>query len=244
MARIRFVFFDAGGTLVDLEYRYLREVLDARRDDVGPAGDRAVTLGARAQPDDADFERGERDARAWFIGHVKQGGAPADAWNGYFERVYAGAGVPEGELSALLPALWQRNVADGLWHRPVPGAAATLTSLRNQGLRLAVISNAEGRVAMDLEAAGLAKYFETIVDSHHVGVSKPDPRIFGIAMERLSATAAESVYVGDLYGIDVNGARAAGLSAVLLDRWQLQSEVDCPRIERLSELEGVLHSVL
>ena len=62
-------------------------------------------------------------------------------------------------------------------------------------------------------------------------------------MERVGAAPAESVYVGDLYRIDVEGARAAGLSAVLLDRWQLQSEVDCPRIERLGELEGVLHTL-
>ena len=80
--------------------------------------------------------------------------------------------------------------------------------------------------------------------SHLVGVSKPDPRIFEIALARLGASPEESVYVGDLYGIDVRGARSAGLSAVLIDRWDLQPDADCPRIACLGELERTIDAAI
>ena len=232
MPVIRNVLFDAGGTLLDLEYQRLREVLAAEVPTLTPL------------PGEFDFARGERDARAWFLAHVQRGLPPADAWNGYFERVLAGAGVPRTEIPSILTALWRKNLAEGLWHRPVPDAVATVAALRARGLRLAVVSNAEGRVAADLEEAGLAQYFETIVDSHLVGVSKPDPRIFEIALARLGASPEESVYVGDLYGIDVRGARSAGLSAVLIDRWDLQPDADCPRIACLGELERTIDAAI
>ncbi|PYR51892.1 MAG: hypothetical protein DMF89_04430 [Acidobacteria bacterium] len=213
MPVIRNVLFDAGGTLLDLEYQRLREVLAAEVPTLTPL------------PGEFDFARGERDARAWFLAHVQRGLPPADAWNGYFERVLAGAGVPRTEIPSILTALWRKNLAEGLWHRPVPDAVATVAALRARGLRLAVVSNAEGRVAADLEEAG-------------------DPRIFEIALARLGASPEESVYVGDLYGIDVRGARSAGLYAVLIDRWDLQPDADCPRIACLGELERTIDAAI
>ena len=226
MRSVSFVFLDAGGTLVDVEYRYLREVL------VGP--------GADGQPPDEAFERGEREARAWFLGRMREGGAPLDAWKGYFERVYRGAGVSENRLPDLLDRLWERNLRDGLWHRPVSGAAETLERLERAGFRLAVISNAEGRVADDLAQAGLARWFETIVDSHEVGVAKPDPRIFEIALGRMGARPEEAVYVGDIHAFDVVGARAAGLQAILIDRWGLQEDSDSLRVGRIEDVTAIL----
>ena len=61
-----------------------------------------------------------------------------------------------------------------------------------------------------------------------MGVEKPDPRIFRIALERAGVAATEAVYVGDLYSIDVVGARAAGLSAILMDPGACWGARDCP----------------
>jgi len=221
---VRNVFFDVGGTLLDLDPAHL---LDALASCGEP--ERCVTLEALAL--------GEDEARVWFMGEVRRGGAPADAWKEFFTRLLRGAGVGEAAIPGLLTELWRRNVTSGLWHRTVPGAHDALVRLKAAGLRLAVISNAEGRVAEDLAIAGLAEHFETIVDSHRVGVSKPDPRIFAIALERLGARADESVYVGDLYAIDVLGARAAGLRAILLDRFDHDADAPCPRITHLDELD-------
>ena len=63
-----------------------------------------------------------------------------------------------------------------------------------------------------------------------VGVEKPDPRIFHLALERAGVAAAEAVYVGDLYSVDVVGARAAGLSAILMDPGACWGSRDCPSV--------------
>ena len=220
---IRNVFFDVGGTLLDIEHAHLLDALAS----AGEAG-RAITH--------ESLEAGEHEARAWFMSEMRRGGVPADAWREFFTRLLRRAGVGAEAVPDLLDELWRRNLTGGLWHRPVPGARAALARLKEAGLRLAVISNAEGRVAEDLAIAGLAFHFETIVDSHKVGVAKPDPRIFAIALERLGARAEESAYIGDLYRIDVLGARRAGMRAVLLDRFDQHTDAPCARITHLDEL--------
>jgi len=221
---IRNVLFDVGGTLLDLEHAHLLDALAS-----GGETERGVSA--------EDLARGEEEARHWFMGEMRRGGAPSDAWQGFFTRLLRGAGVGAEAVPGLLAELWRRNVTGGLWHRPVAGAAEALARLKAAGLRLAVVSNAEGRVAKDLAIAGLAGHFEIIVDSHKVGVAKPDPRIFAIALEQLGAPAEESIYIGDLYHIDVVGARQAGMRAVLFDRFGHTPEADCPRIARLEELD-------
>ena len=92
------------------------------------------------------------------------------------------------------------------------------------------------RVGALLEGAGLAPFFDAAVDSHDVGVEKPDPRIFGIALGRVAAQPAEAAHVGDMYHIDVVGARAAGVTPVLIDPLDLQPAADCARVRSLTEL--------
>jgi putative hydrolase of the HAD superfamily len=72
--------------------------------------------------------------------------------------------------------------------------------------------------------------------SGEVGVSKPNPGIFYAAMERLGATAEESLYVGDNYWADVVGAKRAGLTPVLFDPHGLFPEADCAILKRMDEL--------
>ena len=107
---------------------------------------------------------------------------------------------------------------------------------RERGFRVGVVSNADGRVAALLEAAGLAPHLETIVDSHLEGVEKPDPEIFRRALARLGVAAHRTAYVGDIFAIDVLGARAAGLSAILIDETGAYADAECPRIASLAEL--------
>jgi putative hydrolase of the HAD superfamily len=81
--------------------------------------------------------------------------------------------------------------------------------------------------------------FETVVDSSLVGVEKPDPQIFRIALERMGLGPEHAVFCGDLPAVDVEGARAAGLRPVLLDRHDLYPEI-CPRVRSLTELPAML----
>ena len=82
-----------------------------------------------------------------------------------------------------------------------------------------MVSNSDGRAERHLENAGVREGIEFVVDSHRVGVEKPDPRIFAIALERLGTAPERALYVGDIRSVDETGARAAGLHFVLIDPW-------------------------
>jgi putative hydrolase of the HAD superfamily len=226
----KIILFDAGGTLLEVDYRHLQGVL--RGGNGGPA--------LPEPPGESAFLTAERPARAWFLSHTGEGGMPPDAWRGYFGRLFTGAGLAEEVVPGALDRLWDLNVRSGLWHRAAAEAAEALSLLREAGFRMAVISNSEGRVEQDIAEAGLGGFFECVTDSSRVGVEKPDPRIFRLTCERLGTLPEACVYVGDIYGIDVVGARRAGLAPVLIDRFRLQEGADCPRIESLLELPELL----
>src|SRR5439155_26572101 len=95
------------------------------------------------------------------------------------------------------------------------------------GARAAAISNSNGSAETLLASVGLGPYLDFVVDSGEVGVEKPNPRIFELALARAGVAAAEAAYIGDFYSIDVRGAAAAGLRAVLLDPGRFWVTRDC-----------------
>jgi putative hydrolase of the HAD superfamily len=123
-----------------------------------------------------------------------------------------------------------------LWCRLAPGTPEALDRLRGAGLRLGVVSNSDGRVDEALVAAGLRHRFDVVLDSALVGVEKPDPAIFRAALDALGVAPAEALYVGDLYDVDVVGARRAGMEAVLLQPDIAGPGPDCRRFDSLTTL--------
>jgi FMN phosphatase YigB (HAD superfamily) len=113
----------------------------------------------------------------------------------------------------LLPCL-----TDAVAFTAFPDAAPALEVLTAQGRRLAVVSNWDVSLPPVLRRLGLAGRFEVVVHSAGVGASKPDPRPFLVALERLALAPEECVHVGDDPVNDVQGAAAAGLRAILVDR--------------------------
>jgi putative hydrolase of the HAD superfamily len=111
-----------------------------------------------------------------------------------------------------------------------------LTELRARGLTLVVVSNANGTLRAHMDRIGLSAHLDIIIDSCEEGVEKPDPRLFEIALARADATPAETIHVGDIYQVDVVGARAAGIRPVLLDETGLHDGVDCVRVRSLAHL--------
>src|SRR6267142_767451 len=93
----------------------------------------------------------------------------------------------------------------------------TLAALRARGFKLVVVSNANGRLRYLFDRLGLSGSLDGLFDSYDEGVEKPDPRFFRRALERTGAEAQSTIHVGDFYHIDVAGARAAGITPVLLD---------------------------
>jgi HAD superfamily hydrolase (TIGR01509 family) len=105
-----------------------------------------------------------------------------------------------------------------------------------------VVSNANGTLLSMFTRLGLAPAFDVVFDSHVVGIEKPDPRYFQLALERSGARAETTVHVGDLYHVDVVGARAAGIAAILLDAGNLYADYDCPRVRTIGEVVDLIAS--
>jgi len=125
--------------------------------------------------------------------------------------------VPREKLGLVRDTLLRLHGERHLWSAMHPGTPAALARMRQAGLRLGVVSNSDGRVEEALAAAGIRSDFEVIVDSRLVGFEKPDPRIFQAALEPLGIAPEGALYVGDIYEVDVIGARRAGMDVVLLD---------------------------
>lgn len=115
------------------------------------------------------------------------------------------------DLAAALPAARRARCA------PYPEVPAALAGLA--GLRIAVVTNGlSDHQWLKLETAGLTGHVDVFVTSGAIGIAKPDPRVYEVALERLGVRPEDAVMVGDNPQNDVDAARRAGLHAVLLDR--------------------------
>lgn len=188
----------------------------------------------------------EEAAAAW--GRVWEGVDPAegidhssfsvsaeayDEWRGSVEALALArlgfARAPAELIAELLEIQDQREYS--LYEDVVP----TLAALRARGYRLGIVSNFNWQLPAIAERLGLMPYLERVIVSARVGYRKPHPEIFRQALAAFGVREQEAVYVGDSLRIDVQGARRAGLSAVLLDR-DGAYDVDAPAVRSLSDL--------
>ena len=168
-------------------------------------------------------------------------------WPQYVERYARACGVPDDRFADAIDHLDTTFTTMAPWSRVVPGAKEGLRELAATGLRLGVVSNADGTTAERLAreevlqvGPGAGVEVETLIDSGVVGVSKPDPRIFALALDALGLDAADVIYVGDTPAIDVVGARRAGIHPVVVDPYGLHVDADYDRVASLSELASRL----
>ena len=236
MTTFRAVLFDAGNTLLHLDYAFIAGVLAAAGHARAPFDIRVAEYAAKAALDRHLAAQQTPPDRTEAQRPAASSGPPP-----YFEIVLHQLRVPPAEIPPLLKALKTHNQTDCLWRVVEPDTPAVLAELGERGFALGVVSNADGRIEGDLARRGLGVYFATVVDSHVVGVEKPARAIFELALARLDVPPGGAVYVGDVFGIDVCGARAAGLPGVLLDPLgRYPGAVDCPRIRGLAELLDLL----
>jgi putative hydrolase of the HAD superfamily len=213
--RLRALLFDAGNTLIRMDYDAIARRLAAS----------GVVATART------VQRAEWRARVRLdrdvLAHARSTERPS-THRRYLQYVLEGVGVTDGAIVDSMDA-WRRDYPGpgGLWNTPDPDAGAALDAVRTAGLRSAVISNSNGTIRELVGRLGFADRLDFVVDSAEEGVEKPDPRIFEIALARAGVTAGEAAYIGDLYSIDVLGARRVGLRAVLLDPGRYWGERDC-----------------
>ncbi|MFC2016812.1 HAD family hydrolase [Chloroflexota bacterium] len=116
-----------------------------------------------------------------------------------------------------------------------------LKTLKERKLILGLLTNLDKDMNPICCELGLEPYLDFVVTSGEVGVDKPEPPIFLAALQQAGVNASEAIHVGDQYKLDVVGARGVGIAPILIDRYDLYSEVsDCPRIHNLTELAGYL----
>jgi putative hydrolase of the HAD superfamily len=221
---IRAVLFDAGNTLLFLDYERLAA-------GVTPAAGIELTGGALAAVADRAAREMERAAAT-----------DRERASLFLETLFRLAGVPESRLEEVHAALIRLHGERHLWSGVDPRTLAALTRLRSAGLRLGVVSNSDGRVEQALAAAGLRAFFDVVVDSGLAGMEKPDPRIFGAALDALGVSPGEAIYVGDIYEVDVVGARAAGLRAALVDPEGRHGERGLPTGRTVADVIDLLAS--
>lgn len=216
------VFLDAGGVLLHPNWWRVADALAQRGVTVTPEALMLADTKARRELDDLQVIGTTTDAsRGWL----------------FFDLVLAHAAIPRSEATAAaLETLHRYHTASNLWEYVPPGVLPALRAMRARGLRLVVVSNANGTLRAHMNRLALAEQFDCILDSADEGVEKPDSRFFDIALERSGARRETTIHVGDLYYVDVVGAKNAGLRGVLLDEANLRPDADCPRVRSLDEL--------
>lgn len=139
-------------------------------------------------------------------------------WQDITRRIHAALpGLARVEFDAWFEALYRRFGDPEVW-REYDDVRPVLEDLRKRGLRLGIVSNWDSRLRRICEGLGLDRCVDFIVISAEAGVRKPDPRIFEKALSAAGVRAGEAIHVGDLLEEDVEGARRAGLRAVLIER--------------------------
>jgi HAD superfamily hydrolase (TIGR01549 family) len=222
----RIVTFDAGQTLVELDLDFLATRVAERGLHVDPAALRAAAGPAWRRHDALVDE-----------GRIRHGAL----WRDLFTTLLEGAGA--SDVAEVVEWLWVEQLQHNVFRAPIPDMVALARELGTEGVRVAVVSNSEGRLRELLEEIGIADAFAAIVDSGRLGIEKPDRRIFDHVLAELGGTAEHAVHVGDSWPTDVAGALAAGWRAIWYRRYaapvRAAGATDDPRVAIAHDAAGV-----
>lgn len=228
------IFFDVGNTLL-LPFPSVvdvcAEVLALHGYSIDPARlTRALMLADRTYE-----EEYLRDDTFW----MKESDT-ADLWTKLYESMLSEAGLKE-KTAELASDIYTEFGQANRW-QPYPDVMPTLARLSEAGFKIGLVSNWGTQLTSLSIDTGLSKYLDFVVSSANVGLIKPQPQIFELALERAGVEAAETMHVGDHYYADIMGARSVGITPVLLDRKGAVSQSDCLVINSLHELVNYLWS--
>ena len=186
-------------------------------------------------------------AAARFGIHLDVEACWTEAWLEYLQTYVHECGVPQDRRDEAHRHLDSEFADAALWVEPVPGSREGLQALADAGVRLGIVSNADGMMGPRLAqlelcqvGPGIGVDIECVVDSGNVGVMKPDPRIFQAAIDLLGLEPDQVWYVGDMPAIDVVGARRAGIRPYLMDPLGLHLDAGYERISSLAALAELI----
>ena len=217
------LLLDLGNTLVGMDATLVAEAL--------------AVEGVACTPE--AFRRAEAAARPALSAWIASAAADEPTTVVYVREMLGHLGVGVPARSVLAPRLvthMRRLPTVRLGSAVLPGVPEALARLRTMGLRIVVVSNSDGTAEAGMVACGLRPLVDAVVDSAIFGAEKPDPRIFQHALGLTGLPAQTVAHVGDLYAIDVVGARGVGIHPVLLDPYGDWPAMDCVTAPDLTAL--------
>jgi HAD superfamily hydrolase (TIGR01509 family) len=217
-APLKAIFFDVGNTLLFPDRTHILARLHQRKLTPSLEQWHAIERKTKQEFDEILQQDGKADHSFWFL---------------FYSHLLQELGVPD---DTLRNSMVDATRVSANWCEIRPGTREILLRL-GQRYPLAVISNADGKIADVLERCGIADCFLTITDSGLMGYEKPHPAIFEAALRVMDAAPEQSLYVGDVYSVDYLGATRAGMQAILFDVSGAYRESGLPRVESLEELE-------
>jgi len=146
-------------------------------------------------------------------------------------------------IEDLVLMLQKPGRKERLWSNLIPCVRDALEILEGKGFRLSVVSNSNGMIDGILSDLDIRKYFDHVFDSHNVGYEKPDVRLFRHALDVSKADPERTLHIGDLYHVDVLGARSAGIHALLLDPFGDWRDVDCIKMPDLISVARMMEEI-
>jgi putative hydrolase of the HAD superfamily len=224
-SNIKVIFFDVGNTLLFPNRQRIHAPLTERG--IEPDAEHLRDLECRTKNQFDGMMTGMT---------TKNGSTDHGFWWMFYSQLLSEIGLKDDAIRDQLVA----SIRDsGNWDAIRPGTAEHLREI-GERYPIAVISNADGKIADVLQRRGIAHCFRTITDSGLVGYEKPHPEIFRQALKSMNAAPEESLYVGDVYSVDYLGATGAGMQATLMDVPGAYHDRGVPRVESLEELQILL----
>ena len=210
---------------------------------VGPALVRAgVTESLDVDVLDRAHYAGARALAVWPERDVHAG-----VWAAYEQAYALEAGVPPDRLEDAIADLDLAFAEPGVWGRLAPGSLDGLAALAATGVALAIVSNSDGTLEDRLRREGICQVgpgagvpMAVVIDSDAVGVAKPDPAIFHLALRATGVAPDRALHIGDTVGADVEGARAAGVRPVHLDPYGFCTDGSHPHVRDLRSVAEAL----
>lgn len=181
---------------------------------------------------DAFYEDRYRDDDSFWA----DDGATSEVWVGMYSLLCRRLGIDQ-DAEAIAARVYDVFGTADHW-RVYDDVVPFLERIRSRGIAVGIVSNWDARLAGILAGAGLAPYLDTVVSSAEVGLHKPDPRIFELALQRLDVAPAEALHVGDHHYADYVGATAVGCACILIDRHGLGCSA--PNVRVVTSFDEIL----
>lgn len=175
----------------------------------------------------------------------------AGCWRDYLKTYVEACGIRDDdpELEEVHRHIDSEFADAALWVRVAEGCREGIAALAGTGVRLGVVSNADGVMGARLRerelvqvGPGMGVEIDCVIDSGDVGVMKPDERIFKIALEAMGLQAEDAWYIGDMPAIDVVGARRGGLRPFIIDPLGIHPSEEYTPVSSLTALAELVES--